>query len=88
MHRHSNVTRICDLFRCESAALKTHWVLMVMDQFTRRIIGFGLHAGIIHGPALCRMFQRAVRASALPKYLSSDHDPDSISGKPISECSE
>src|SRR6202163_4373698 len=65
----------CDLFRCESAALKTHWVLVVMDQFTRRIIGFGLHAGIIDGTALCRMFQRAIRASALPKYLSSDHDP-------------
>ena len=30
----------CDLFRCESATLRTHWVLVVMDQFTRRIIGF------------------------------------------------
>src|ERR1700730_11840934 len=29
----------CDLFRCESATLKTHRVLVVMDQFTRRIIG-------------------------------------------------
>ena len=48
---------------------------MVVDQFTRRIVGFGLHAGIIDGRALCRMFQRAIRASALPKYLSSDHDP-------------
>ena len=26
-----------DLFRCESILLKTHWVLVVMDQFTRRI---------------------------------------------------
>jgi hypothetical protein len=25
-----------DLFRCESLLLKTHWVLVVMDQFTRR----------------------------------------------------
>jgi hypothetical protein len=24
-----------DLFRCESIFLKTHWVLLVMDQFTR-----------------------------------------------------
>jgi len=30
----------CDLFRCESATLRTHWVLVVMDQFTRRVIGF------------------------------------------------
>jgi hypothetical protein len=35
----------CDLFRCESATLRTHWVLVVMDQFTRRIIGFGVHCG-------------------------------------------
>src|SRR5215472_11883708 len=35
----------CDLFRCESATLRTHWVLVVMDQFTRRIIGFGVHNG-------------------------------------------
>src|ERR1019366_4127591 len=30
-----------DLFRCESAGLRTHWVLVVMDQCTRRIAGFG-----------------------------------------------
>jgi hypothetical protein len=34
-----------DLFRCESIALKMHWVLVVMDQSTRRIIGFAVHAG-------------------------------------------
>jgi putative transposase len=34
-----------DLFRCESILLKSHWVLVVMDQFTRRIVGFGVHAG-------------------------------------------
>src|ERR1700730_7257031 len=28
-----------DLFRCESATLRTHWVLVVMDQYTRRIAG-------------------------------------------------
>jgi transposase InsO family protein len=64
----------CDLFRCESATVRTHWVLVVMDQFTRRIIGFGVHRGIVDGMALCG-FQRAVRALNLPQYLSSDHDP-------------
>ena len=64
----------CDLFRCESAALRTHWVLVVMDQFTRRIIGFGVHGGIVDGAALCRMFGRAIRGQNPPKYLSSDHD--------------
>src|SRR3984893_9934862 len=39
----------CDLFRCESATLRTHWVLVVMDQCTRRVIGFGVHNGIVDG---------------------------------------
>jgi len=30
-----------DLFCCESMTLRTHWVLVVMDHYTRRIIGFG-----------------------------------------------
>ncbi len=65
-----------DLFRCESATLRTRWVLVVMDQYTRRIIGFGVHAGTVNGVALCRMFNRAIRwQPCMPNYLSSDHDP-------------
>jgi transposase InsO family protein len=64
-----------DFFRCESTTLRTHWVLVVVDQFTRRIIGFGVHAGTVDGVALCRMFNRAIQGLILPKYLSSDHDP-------------
>ncbi len=40
-----------DMFRCESLTLRTHWVLVVMDQFTRRIVGFGIHRGIVGGSA-------------------------------------
>src|SRR5215469_107627 len=65
-----------DLFRCESAMLRTHWVLVVMDQYTRRIIGFGVHAGMVDGVALCRMFNRAIRGQRrMPSFLSSDNDP-------------
>jgi putative transposase len=65
-----------DLFRCESATLRTHWILVVMDQYTRRIIGFGVQAGMVDGVALCGMFNHAIRGHrAAPKYLSSDHDP-------------
>jgi putative transposase len=65
-----------DLFRCESATLRTHWVVVVMDQYTRRIIGFGVHAGSVDGVALCRMFNRAIRGQRrMSKYLSSDNDP-------------
>jgi len=61
------------LLRCESVLLKSHWVLVVMDQFTRRIIGFGIHAGDVNGVALCRMFNAAIAAEGVPKYLSSDN---------------
>ena len=59
----------CDLFRCESATLRTHWVLVVMDQFTRRIVGFAVQGGIVDGAALCRMFHRAIRGQTTPNYL-------------------
>ena len=31
-----------DLFRCESVLLHSHWVMVVMDVSTRRLIGFGV----------------------------------------------
>jgi putative transposase len=65
----------CDLFRCESATLRTLWVLVVMDQFTRRMVGFGVQGGIFDGPVLCRMFNRAIRGPTTPKYVSTDNDP-------------
>jgi len=64
-----------DLFRCESVILRTYWVLVVMDQFTRQIVGFAVERGVVDGVALCRMFNRAIQTHRLPKYLSSDHDP-------------
>ncbi|MGB5258947.1 MAG: integrase core domain-containing protein [Gammaproteobacteria bacterium] len=64
-----------DLFRCESILLKSHWVLVVMDQFTRRIVGFGIHAGDVDGIALCCMFNSAISSRGSPIYLSSDNDP-------------
>jgi transposase InsO family protein len=64
-----------DLFRCESILLKTHWVMVIMDQFTRRIIGFAVTAGDVNGLALCRMFSQAISRRGTPRYLSSDNDP-------------
>jgi putative transposase len=46
-----------------------------MDQYTRRIVGFGVHAETLDGPSLCRMSNRAIRGHATPKRLSSDNDP-------------
>jgi len=64
-----------DLFRCESILMKSHWVLVDMDQFTRRIIGFGIHPGNVDGVALCRMFNTAIASQSTPHHLSSDNDP-------------
>jgi len=64
-----------ELFRCESILLKSHWVLIIMDQFTRRIIGFGVHNDDVNGIALCRMFNTAISTRGIPHYLSSDNDP-------------
>ncbi len=63
-----------DFFRCESATLGSHWVLLVMDQYTRRIIGFAAHAGAVDGPTLRGIFTRAIRDHPTPGFLSSDHD--------------
>ena len=64
-----------DLYRCESILLRSHWVMLVMDVFTRRIIGFGVEPADIDGVSVCRMFNHAVAGQLLPKRLSSDHDP-------------
>ncbi|WNM63124.1 integrase core domain-containing protein [Candidatus Nitrospira neomarina] len=65
-----------DFFRCESLRLKTYWVLVVMDQCTRRIIGFRVHpAPAMDGRALCRLFNQVTSRTGLPHWLSSDHDP-------------
>jgi transposase InsO family protein len=63
-----------DLFRCESITLRSHWVLVVMGQFTRRIIGFAIHTGQVNGMILCQMFNEATEGKSLPRYLSSDND--------------
>ena len=63
------------LFRCELIILMSHWVLVVIDQFKRRIIGFGVHRSDVDGVVLCRMFNKAIARMGTPKYLSTDHDP-------------
>jgi transposase InsO family protein len=49
-----------DFFRCESIVLRSYWVLVVMDQFTRRLVGFGVHCGAVTGADVCRMFNAAI----------------------------
>jgi putative transposase len=64
-----------DLFRCESILLRSYWVMVVMDIFTRRIIGIGVAAANLDVPGVCRMFNHAIARQSMPKHLSTDHDP-------------
>jgi len=64
-----------DLFRCESLLLRSHWVMVVMDVFTRRIIGFGVERADLCGASICRMFNQIIAGKSPPQHLSSDHDP-------------
>ena len=47
----------------------------IMDEYTRRIIGFGVHPGNVDGTALCRMFSDATSRKGWPTHISSDNDP-------------
>jgi len=38
-----------DFFCTESILLQTHWIMLVMDQFTRKIIGFAIQKGPLKG---------------------------------------
>ena len=49
--------------------------MLVMDVFTRRIIGFGIASTSIDGMSVCRMFNCATAGQPKPKYLNTDHDP-------------
>ena len=49
--------------------------MLVMDVFTRRIIGFGVAPARIDGVSVCRTFNSAISGQPLPKHLSTDNDP-------------
>jgi hypothetical protein len=53
-----------DLFRCKSASLHTHWVLVVINQYSCRIVGFSI--------------ERTPDAGHPP--VSADHSPANLSG--------
>src|SRR6202008_575449 len=58
-----------DLFRVESIHMRSHWVMLVMDVFTRRIVGFGIAPASIDGMSVCHMFNCAIQTE-IPQYAS------------------
>ena len=59
-----------DLFRCESIVLRSYWVLVVMDQFTRRLVGFGVHCGASRAPTSA--------ACSTPPFMGRAHRDISV----------
>jgi putative transposase len=45
-----------DFFRVESISLKNHWVMVIMDHFSRRIVGFEVKTGPLTGDDIAKMF--------------------------------
>jgi putative transposase len=64
-----------DFFRVESISLKSHWVMVIMDQYSRRIVGFEVKAGPLTGDDIAKMFVNLLADMPVPKYLSTDNDP-------------
>ena len=56
-----------DFFKAESILLKSYSVMVIMDQFSRSIIGFAVHRGDVGGEALCSMFREIVSTMPTPK---------------------
>ena len=64
-----------DRFRCESIQLPRYGVLVVIEVFSRRLVGFGVERAPIDGLSVCRMLNRVIVVETLPKRLSTDPDP-------------
>ena len=64
-----------DLFRWESIVLRRYWVLVVMDQFTRRLVGIGVECGTVTGAEVCRMFNAASSRAGRTATSQYGHDP-------------
>jgi len=57
--------------------------MVVMDVFTRRVIGFGVEPADIDGHSVCRMFNKAKSDMGLPITIRCLTSTD---GEPICAC--
>jgi hypothetical protein len=46
-------------------------VVVVLDQFTRRLVGFGVDAGDVTAVDLCCMFNTPIRGQGVPRHLGT-----------------
>ena len=64
----------------KDTVLRSYWVLMFMDQFTRWLVGFGVHCGAATGPDVCRMFNAAIPAD-LNSRRTRARSPDQLANE-------
>jgi putative transposase len=65
-----------DVFRCESVFLKSCYVMVAIDIYSRKIIGFSIEKSTHTGTGICRMLAAICgKAEREPKRISTDHDP-------------
>ena len=65
-----------DYFKVESICLKSYLVMVVIDVYSRKIIGFSVEKYPLTGSKLCRMFNKILNSSGIiPKRISTDNDP-------------
>src|ERR1700730_1461924 len=62
-----------DRLLCGFCSMFLYWVLVVMHQFTRRLVGFGAHRGAVMSADVCRMFNAAIHGQGAPRHVSTDH---------------
>ncbi len=49
--------------------------MVVMDPFTRKIVGFSVRQGSLSGGNICYMDSKIASGKDWPRYISPDHDP-------------
>ena len=49
--------------------------MLVIDIFSRRVIGFSVYVDNPDGFAISCMFNKIIAGKTLPRYLNSDNDP-------------
>jgi transposase InsO family protein len=57
-------------------------VLVAIDVFTRRIIGFGIERASIDGMSVCRMFNHAVAGRPPPRRVSIRLQQEALRHRP------
>jgi len=64
-----------DMFKVESAFLRSYVVLVAIDIYSRKTINFSVRRYPVDGGAVCQMFQEVCKNKDLPKKISTDNDP-------------